>query len=90
MALVELAEVRTAPWRNQHAPCRATLFREGVAQRGYYIAPCVQRMLTESGPVKTGPTGPLATAPAHLLKQRSARAAMNLLWRGVVVSYVVS
>ena len=25
MTLFELAEVRTAPWRNQHAPCRATL-----------------------------------------------------------------
>ena len=46
----------TAPWRNHHAPCSgATLSREGVAPRGSACS-------LKSGPVKTGPTGPLATA----------------------------
>ena len=75
MALFELT---TAPWCNQHAPCRATLSREGVAPRGY-IASCVQRMLTEGGPVKTGPTGPLATAPALSCAKAAQRVGMNLL-----------
>ena len=56
-ALFELTEVRTAPWRNHHAPCSgATLSREGVAPRGRSACSL------KSGPVKTGPTGPLAMA----------------------------
>ena len=60
-ALFEPTEVRTTPWRNQHAPCSfvrgATLSREGVAPRGACSACSLK-----SGPVKTGPTGLLATA----------------------------
>ena len=62
-----LFEVRTAPWRNQHAPCslasHAFPRRRGSAR----LAPCVQRMLTEkwSGENRTNRTagyGPAKTS----------------------------
>ena len=65
-----LFEVRTAPWRNQHAPCSLAEPRNAFPRRrgSARLAPCVQRMLTEkwlSGENRTNRTagyGPAKTS----------------------------